>query len=642
MHPPSYLQILSLSASLLFYGGLVSATLGPRPRSICAQANDGLKFDYVIIGGGTAGLVLANRLTENASVTVAVLEAGTLPEDVAGNWTQVPGYAGKFNSGAPSMSWGFQTTPQAGLNNRTYPYYRAKAASSAKDLDFLGGCSNVNYMAYSQTTKGAHQAWAALVNDPSYTYENMLQYYSKTMDFSAQEKESRLANATVRYNSVNVAKGGGLDVTYPAYAQSWSTWVSKGLAAIGVPEVESFINGNLLGHSWQLGTIREADSVRSSSETAYLRPIMSRPNLSVFHYTMAERILFDNKTATGVEYTSTASNCSGTISAAKEVILTAGAFQSPQLLQVSGVGPKDLLSKYGIPVVADVPAVGQGMRDHMTIFASYQVNVLTSSALEGADYLAKAINDFNTNGQGPLASPGGDLIGGEKIPDELRKGFANETVEYLSTYPADWPEVLYDVYPGGVTEATAGDNYATLQATLVVPHSRGTVKIQSAKMSDAPIINPNWLTENSDMDVLVAGFKRVRQALETSAMAPVLIGQELFPGSTIKSDEEIRTYIAQASSPIYHAFATNKMGNGTDADAVVDSRGRVVGVSRRELSSFLFFRFTETGTPANTDKCAVRVIDSSSFPFLPPGPAPQVQVYALAEKLADDIKNTTY
>ncbi|KZL80417.1 fad nad -binding protein [Colletotrichum incanum] len=595
MHPPSYLQILSLSASLLFYGGLVSATLGPRPRSICAQANDGLKFDYVIIGGGTAGLVLANRLTENASVTVAVLEAGTLPEDVAGNWTQVPGYAGKFNSGAPSMSWGFQTTPQA-----------------------LGGCSNVNYMAYSQTTKGAHQAWAALVNDPSYTYENMLQYYSKTMDFSAQEKESRLANATVRYNSVNVAKGGGLDVTYPAYAQSWSTWVSKGLAAIGVPEVESFINGNLLGHSWQLGTIREADSVRSSSETAYLRPIMSRPNLSVFHYTMAERILFDNKTATGVEYTSTASNCSGTISAAKEVILTAGAFQSPQLLQVSGVGPKDLLSKYGIPVVADVPAVGQGMRDHMTIFASYQVNVLTSSALEGADYLAKAINDFNTNGQGPLASPGGDLIGGEKIPDELRKGFANETVEYLSTYPADWPEVLYDVYPGGVTEATAGDNYATLQATLVVPHSRGTVKIQSAKMSDAPIINPNWLTENSDMDVLVAGFKRVRQALETSAMAPVLIGQELFPGSTIKSDEEIRTYIAQASSPIYHAFATNKMGNGTDADAVVDSRGRVVGVSR------------------------LRVIDSSSFPFLPPGPAPQVQVYALAEKLADDIKNTTY
>ncbi|OBR03150.1 Glucose-methanol-choline oxidoreductase [Colletotrichum higginsianum IMI 349063] len=607
---PSPSQLLTLGSSLLLSStSLVSAAANP--RSACSQADGVLGFDYVIVGGGTAGLVLANRLTEDAGVTVAVVEAGTLPEDVSGNWTQVPGYAGKFFSGAPEMSWGFQTTPQAGLNNSTAHYLRTKA---------LGGCSNVNYMAYSHTTKGAHAAWAAAVNDESYSYENMLPYYRKTMKFSPPKESSRLANATVRYNEASVATSGAVDVTYPAYSQPWSTWVSKGLAAIGVNETDTFIDGTLIGHTWQMDTVRASDSHRSSSETAYLRPVLDRPNLAVFHYTTVERVLFSNKTATGVEFSSatTDSSCTGTISAAKEVILSAGAFQSPQLLQVSGVGPKDLLSKYGIPVVADVPAVGRGMRDHMTIFASYQVNVVTSSALSGADYLASAIDDFNTKGEGPLASSGGDLVGGEKIPDELRKNFADETVEYLSPYPADWPEVLYNVYPGGVTEAVANENFATLQATLMMPHSQGTVMIQSANISDAPAINPNWLTENSDMDVLVAGFKRVRQALESSAMAPVLVGGEVFPGPTVATDDDIRAYIRRSSSPIYHAFASNRMGNGTDPQAVVDSRGRVVGVSR------------------------LRVIDSSSFPFLPPTPAPQVQVYVLAEKLADDIKKTTY
>lgn len=512
-------------------------------------------------------------------------------------------------------------------------------------------------MAYSHTTKGAHAAWAAAVNDESYSYENMLPYYRKTMKFSPPKESSRLANATVRYNEASVATSGAVDVTYPAYSQPWSTWVSKGLAAIGVNETDTFIDGTLIGHTWQMDTVRASDSYRSSSETAYLRPVLDRPNLAVFHYTTVERVLFSNKTATGVEFSSatTDSSCTGTISAAKEVILSAGAFQSPQLLQVSGVGPKDLLSKYGIPVVADMPAVGRGMRDHMTIFASYQVNVVTSSALSGADYLASAIDDFNTKGEGPLASSGGDLVGGEKIPAELRKDFAAETVECtlpcpypcfnpclpcvclpfvsipsadstlsiidLSPYPADWPEVLYNVYPGGVTEAVANENFATLQATLMMPHSQGTVMIQSANISDAPAINPNWLTENSDMDVLVAGFKRVRQALESSAMAPVLVGGEVFPGPTVATDDDIRAYIRRSSSPIYHAFASNRMGNGTDPQAVVDSRGRVVGVSRRELSHPFCAR-TET----ELTNVKVRVIDSSSFPFLPPTPAPQVQV----------------
>lgn len=190
----------------------------------------------------------------------------------------------------------------------------------------------------------------------------------------------------------------------------------------------------------------------------------------------------------------------------------------------------------------------------------------------------------------------------------------------LAELPEDWPEVQYNVYPSGVSQVYDGKNYGLLQATLVSPKSRGSVSIQSSSMSDAPLIDPNWLSEPADLEVLAAGFKRVRQALESSAMAPVLIGGEQLPGSSVETDEEIEEYLRSSSAPLYHAFATNKMGQSSDPSAVVDSHGKVYGVSRCEfLHSFC-------GRNVTNGHGAVRVIDCSSFPFLPAGPAPQIQV----------------
>lgn len=599
-----------VAIGLLFYRNSMSASAAS--LTSCPHQNLGQKFDYVIVGGGTAGLVLANRLTEQSGVTVAVIEAGTFPEDVVGNRTQVPEYAGSFDGpDGAAIEWGFTTTPQIGLDNNVFPYYRAKA---------LGGCSTINYMAYSQTSKGAHQRWADVVGDQSYTYDEMLQYYRKTMNFTPPNEKARGANATAQYNPADTVTGGRLGVTYASYAQPWSTWVAKGLTAIGIPKVNAFINGNLIGQSWQLNTITQSDGFRSDSETAYLRPFLSRPNLAIFNGTFAQRILFNRgAVATGVQVTAAGSTCS--ITANKEVIVSAGVFQSPQLLQVSGVGPAALLQKYNISVVANRPGVGQGMNDHITVPISYRVNVLTSSADENATYLAQAVNQFNTHATGPLASAGGDYLGMEKIPQALRANFSAETVEFLSTLPADWPEVVYGIYPNGVSEAAEsvpGADYATLLATLTAPQSRGNVSIASPNMSDAPLINPNLFTEQSDVDVMIAAFKRARQALASKAMAPVLIGQEIIPGPSVDTDEQILAYLKEALNPLYHAFATNKMGNASDPNAVVDSHGKVHGVKN------------------------LRVIDCSAFPFLPPGPAPQIQVYILAEKLADDIKNTQY
>ncbi|KAK7709720.1 hypothetical protein SLS63_013130 [Diaporthe eres] len=545
----------------------------PKPRAECTPAVQ--TFDYVIVGGGTAGLVLANRLTENADINVAVIEAGTSPEDVAGNLTQVPGYAGELYGNAAELNWGFSTTPQE-----------------------LGGSGVLNFMNYGQTCKGAHQKWAEVVDDQSYTYENILQYYHKAMKYSPPKAGARSANATTSLSAVDAAINGTLPVTFGAYVQSWSTWVALGLEAIGMPQVSAFVDGSNLGWAWNLYTIQAPEATRTTSETAYLNPVLGRPNLAIFDYTFAQRIIFDDKkTATGVEVTSTTTNCSYTISADKEVVLSAGVFQSPHLLQVSGVGPRAVLERYDISVVADRPGVGQNLQDQATTMVMYQVDLITNTKLsQDPEYAAAVEEEYIANRTGPLTAPGGDLFGLEKIPEEFRTGFSNDTKAYLDELPADWPEIAYAVYPGGATQPEEGANYAIMQAWSMAPRSVGSVTIQSADMAVAPAIDPNWFSSQTDVEVTIAGLRRMRQALNSSAMAPILIGDEMLPGPDVQTDDEIASFIAQRGSTIYHAAATNKMGKTSDPDAVVDSRGRVIGVQR----------------------------------------------FILAEKLADDIKNTVY
>jgi choline dehydrogenase len=284
-------------------------------------------------------------------------------------------------------------------------------------------------MAYGQSSKGAHQKWADVVDDQSYTYENMSQYYHKAMKFTEPQAGARSANATAFITAADAVTNGTLPVTFGAYVQSWSTWVALGLEAIGIPQVAAFVDGNNLGWAWNLYTIKSPEATRATSETAYLRPVLRRRNLAVFNSTFAQRIVFDeSKTATGVEVTSTTTNCSYIVSADKEVILSAGVFQSPHLLMVSGVGPKAVLEQYNISLIADRPGVGQAMHDQTTISVMYQVDLITNTRLsQDPDYAAAVLEEYKANRTGPLTSPGGDLFGQEKIPEEFRTGFSNDT-----------------------------------------------------------------------------------------------------------------------------------------------------------------------------------------------------------------------
>lgn len=225
----------------------------------------------------------------------------------------------------------------------------------------LGGSTARNYMAYQRGTTESYKKWADMVGDQSYKFESFLPYFEKSLDFQPPDPSKRATNATPEYDLASFGKGGGpLSVTFSNYAQAISSWVQKGLEEIGIPPIQGFTSGKLIGSSYVLETIQASNQVRESSETAFLQPALNRSNLIVYQSTLGKRVLFNQKkTATGVQVDS--DGLGYTLSARKEVILSAGAFQSPQMLMVSGVGPAASLQKHNIPVVADRPGVGQNM-----------------------------------------------------------------------------------------------------------------------------------------------------------------------------------------------------------------------------------------------------------------------------------------
>ncbi|KAI5860471.1 putative glucose-methanol-choline oxidoreductase [Durotheca rogersii] len=577
---------------------------------------DNATFDYVVVGGGTAGLTLATRLVEQKAGSVAVIEAGTFYEISTSNTSQVPALDGLFASRGehdwqPLNDWGYVTTPQVGGYNESIHYARGR---------MLGGSSARNYMAYHRGTAGSYRLWAEAVGDDSYTFDNFLPYFEKSVNFTGPS-EARFANATPRYDPSTLGDEttGPLSVTYSRYAQAFATWATEGLRAIGFPTIDGFQSGRLLGQSYCLFTINADTMVRDSSETSFLRQALKYPEYMVYPLTMAKRIVFEGKRATGVVV-----NTQGAeyiLSARNEVILSAGFVGSPQLLLVSGVGPADALRELDIPVVADRPGVGQGMQDHVYFGITYRVNAPTLSALEDPAFAAQQAKLFEDSGDGMYANPTTDVLAWEKVPEPHRSRMQNSSVATLDRYyPADWPEVEYltlSNYIGAQTDSRRGAprdgyNYATLAVSIVAPRSRGTISIASADTAVPPNINPNFLADRTDADVAVAGFKRAREFWRSDTMRPFRVGGEYFPGANVTTDAQIENVIRRSYNTIYHGACTCAMGRAGDRHAVVDTKARVFGVE------------------------GLRVVDAAAFPLLPPG-HPQATVYALAEKIACDI-----
>lgn len=284
---------------------------------------------------------------------------------------------------------------------------------------------------------------------------------------------------------------------------------------------------------------------------------------------------------------------------------------SRRLLTKEGIGPAATLSAYSIPVLSDLAGVGQNLWDQIFFNVLRGITVPnTGTYLTTSAQQAIALQQYYSNAAGPYSSAGG-YLSFEKLPAKSRASFSNHTASLLSSFPSDWPEIEYIAsgFPSG------NANFSTIgaiSATLLTPSSRGNVTIGSASISDPPVINLGWLTDDADGEVLVAAFKRIREAWNSDAIANITVGPEIVPGDAVSSDADILNFIRGAVQPIWHASSTNAMGKAGEKGAVVDSKARVFGVK------------------------GLRVVDNSITPFSVPG-HPQSSVYMLAEKIAEDI-----
>ena len=548
-----------------------------------------------------------------------MIEAGTLYQVVNPALSSTPAGDVIWSGSSPLdqnllVDWNFITTPQAGANNRRIKYARGKCLGGRYALQCLMFMLHVteqissarNFMIYQRGDRGSYQRWADQVGDSSYTFDNLLPYFKKSTTFTPP----------------SLLNSGPLDVSYANYAGPFSSYMEGGMNGIGIPTRPDFNSGDLLGAQYCSSTITPGNQKRASSQTTFLEAAKNRPNLKVYSLTQAKKILFNgDKRATGVQIPGLFGTTS-VLTARKEVILSAGAFQSPQLLMVSGIGPAAQLNKFNIPIIADRRGVGRNMQDHIFFGPTYRYKVETFTKLANNILYTgtQFAFDYSIFKRGPLTNPVCDYLAWEKVPRNL---ITPAAAAVLNQFPASWPEIEYLSAPGYIgdfsnlftTQPKDGFQYASILGAIVAPLSRGSVTINSASVDQLPSIDPGWLTDPTDQSVAIAIYKRARQAFATDAMKRGLADtREYFPGPGVQTDAQILNTIRDTLMTVWHASCTCKMGRTDDPDAVVDSKAKVIGVK------------------------GLRVVDASAFALLPPG-HPQSTVYALAEKIADDIKN---
>jgi 5'-oxoaverantin cyclase/versicolorin B synthase len=433
--------------------------------------------------------------------------------------------------------------------------------------------------------------------------------------FSGPSTNPRPANATTLNDqsafASSAADGGPVQVAYPYWTNAISSWIDLALQKMGFPQAQGFSNGQLLGRSYITHTINPKSRRRDTASSSYLREALLDSNaLNVVIHTIVKKILFNrNKRATGVVV-----NTGGfewQIGARKEVIVSAGVMRSPQLLMVSGIGPRETLEELDIPVLADLQGVGKNMQDTIILGPTNPVKIESHSQLMGSkDTLPRSIIEYNTFRTGLLTNPGQDFFAFEKHqPGSLSAGTA---ADIDRAFPEDWPTFSYIALDDSFVPQYNGKNYFSMSAALLATFSRGTVTINTTDAANNPVVDPRWLDDPRDKEMAVAAFRRCREIVASETMQEVIDGPELLPGSQYQTDEDILNYIAETSDAYYAGVGTCAMGRPNDPQAVLDSKARVRGVE------------------------GVRVVDASSFPFAIDG-QPMATVYALAEKIAADV-----
>ena len=495
---------------------------------------DRRSFDYILVGGGTAACVLANRLSEGKSVRILMLEAGPEP---ASPWIKMPLAMGKLFT-HPILNWGFYTEPEPRLNNRPIFWPRGRV---------LGGSSSINGSAYVRGHAEDYDGWRRLGN-AGWGWSDVLPYFQKLERREDLPPEAR-----------NPA--GMINVKYPTYVHPITHAFIESCVRAGLPPSSNLNSEISEGVSLMPNSVR--NGVRHSAVEAYLRPALHRGNIRVETSALVRRIVLQNRKAVGVEYEQ-----NGKIEealAVREVILSAGSIGSPQILMLSGIGPGQHLQEHGIAVVADVPGVGQNLHDHPYTTCTYRTSPENSlnRELSGMRVAGHALN-FYLAKQGPLTN-------GASQATALARALPDSPCPDLQIVFRPMSHVFDSsgkIAPDPVPRITGGVAY-------VRPKSRGRLLLKSADPKQAPAMLANYLSVPSDEEGLLAGVKLVRRIFQTEPLKPRILAEDA-PGDSCRTDDDIREYLHKAANTFCHPAGTCKMGQ--DAMAVVDEQLCVRGI----------------------------------------------------------------
>ncbi|KAJ4355332.1 hypothetical protein N0V95_003007 [Ascochyta clinopodiicola] len=406
-------------------------------------------------------------------------------------------------------------------------------------------------MIYNRGTYGSQQRWADIVGDDAWTFDNLLPYFSRGITYWPGNSTLRAVNASVPLPANDLAFNGTgpLHVSHPNFAQIFASYIDEAMEESGIPVQQDFASGHLLGRQYAPLTIAYPEEERSSSQTSFLRAALQsgRTNLKVYPNMLARRVVFNGTTtAMGVEVEASSYGNTNmfTLNATKEVILSAGAFQSPQLLMVSGIGPRDQLEAHNITVLADRPGVGANMEDHLDFAPVFEITIQNGvGATSDPTANGPLIEEYRVNRTGPFTNAGVDYIGWEKLPDSYRGNLSATALADLAQFPTDWPEIEYEITAASLSGSDPSKRFGTIVTVPVTPLSRGYVNITSSSTRDLPLVNPNQLSHPTDRELAVQAFKRSRSFFHTEAMRPIVI-EESMPGANVTSDEAILELLA--------------------------------------------------------------------------------------------------